>query len=473
MEYAQWRRGSLPVGDLRERGGSEPPPEALLQAIWFHQRLRREQLRTVDGRTIRILHPGFWNRGPGPDFQRAIVQFDAEPARSGDVEIDIVPSNWRGHRHHTNPAFRNVLLHVIWTGDSAEGMPTLAINSALDARLEELAWWHGADGVRAFPDELTGRCCAPLRELSEERLRELLRQAAAIRLQGKAAQLHARAREAGWEQALWEGLFRGLGYKRNQWPMLRLAELRLRLCPDQGRPAATLTQARLFGIGGLLPEELGRHRSTAQYVRHLWDSWWRERDAFADCVLPRELWNFAGSRPANHPERRLGLAAHWLAEGGLPAKLERWCASAIAEDQLQSSLLGVMQTDADEFWDLHWTLRSKPTAKPQPLLGATRLTDLAVNAVLPWLWVRSVEGRNETLRAELERRYFGWPAAEDNAVLRLARQRLLGGRPGKLFRSAAAQQGLLQIVADFCSHSNALCEECRFPGLVGQWSVTP
>jgi hypothetical protein len=31
---------------------------------------------------------------------------------------------------------------------------------------------------------------------------------------------------------------------------------------------------------------------------------------------------------------------------------------------------------------------------------------------------------------------------------------------------AAAQQGLLQIVRDFCDHSNAICADCRFPELV-------
>jgi hypothetical protein len=28
---------------------------------------------------------------------------------------------------------------------------------------------------------------------------------------------------------------------------------------------------------------------------------------------------------------------------------------------------------------------------------------------------------------------------------------------------------LLQIVRDFCEHSNALCESCRFPELVRSW----
>ena len=93
----------------------------------------------------------------------------------------------------------------------------------------------------------------------------------------------------------------------------------------------------------------------------------------------------------------------------------------------------------------------------------------AVNVVLPWLWVRAVEGRNESLRREIERRYFAWPAAEDNSVLKLARQRLLGGGASLVAKTAAMQQGLLQVVRDFCGHSNAVCAGCRFPELVKAW----
>ena len=62
-------------------------------------------------------------------------------------------------------------------------------------------------------------------------------------------------------------------------------------------------------------------------------------------------------------------------------------------------------------------------------------------------------------------------AAEDNAVLRLARDRLLGGRRDVKLASAAMQQGLLQIVRDFCNHSNALCADCKFPELVRNWKI--
>jgi hypothetical protein len=104
------------------------------------------------------------------------------------------------------------------------------------------------------------------------------------------------------------------------------------------------------------------------------------------------------------------------------------------------------------------------------LLGGTRATDLAVNVILPWLWVRAAKGKNTTLRLEIERRYFGWPAAEDNSVLKLARQRLLGTSSRRALRSAAEQQGLMQIVRDFCENSNAVCENCRLPECVRDWN---
>jgi hypothetical protein len=466
--YAEWRQRSADFPPLREE--SEPPPERLLQAVWFHQRVLRDRLRTADGRVVQVLHPGFWNREPGPDFRGALIRFDAEPPRAGDIEIDLHSADWRAHQHHANPNFRNVVLHVVWEGERSTDQPTLTLKPVLDSPLANLALWLGSESARAFPLELLGRCCAPLRGLPTERLDELLHQAAFLRLQSKAAQFQARARQAGWEQALWEGLFRALGYKHNLWPMQRLGELRARCCPESQRPAVLPLQARLLGVGGLLPEEWPRTQpGTDRYARRLWDSWWRERDAFQDCALPRALWKFSGLRPANHPQRRLALVAHWLAEGQLPARLENWCAASLDPAGQPPALLEVFQVAPDDFWSCHWTLRSKPMSEPQPLLGAARLTDLAVNVVLPWLWVRAVEGKNDRLRREMERRYFGWPAAEDNAVLRLARQRLLGGAPARRLGGAAGQQGLLQIVKDFCEHSNALCADCRFPELVRQW----
>ncbi|HEY9173493.1 MAG TPA: DUF2851 family protein [Verrucomicrobiae bacterium] len=466
--YAQACERFGVLADLRDTG--DVPPERLLQAIWHHQRLHRDRLRTLEGQPVRVLHPGFLNREGGPDFRDALVGIGDEPPRCGDVEVDLRASGWRAHGHDRNPNFKNVILHVVWEADrtAQTGLAVLALRQTLDAPLGELARWLGSDSAGAFPENLQGQCSPPLRELSAGQLTALLHEAAGVRLRSKASQFQARARSVGWEQALWEGLFRALGYKHNTWPMQALAEHRLRW--SEGCVEALEFQARLLGLSGLLPAELNQATSpSGRYLRRVWDQWWREREAFLDCVLPRAVWHLHGLRPANHPQRRLALAAHWLADGKVPNQLEVWCAADLSPAALVDSLLEILQARGDDFWSWHWTLRSSRLAKPQPLLGATRVSDLAVNVILPWLWIRAAEGGNERLRKSLEGRYFAWPAAEDNAVLRLARQRLLGNASPQALPDAAAQQGLLQIVRDFCDSSTALCDECRFPDVVREW----
>ncbi len=464
--YATWRASRPNAAQLHEDG---PPPERLLQAVWQHQRVLRDQLALVDGRAVRVLHPGFRNREAGPDFHDAIVQFGSDTPRRGDVEVDLAASGWRAHRHDVNPNFRAVVLHVVWDGSGSDGLPTLALKSRLDAPLGELSEWLGGE-ESSRGGELAGKCSGPLRELPRAELDAILRQAALVRLQLKAAQLAARARQSGWEQSLWEGLFSALGYKHNVWPMRRLAEL---VGASGDKLPAELWQARIFGWSGLLPAELPRVRGAdADYLRQLWDAWWRERERFNEVILPRAAWRMSGLRPANQPLRRLALVAHWLASGDLPARLERWFTREVADQQLATSLLERLQPSGHDFWSWHWTLKSPRLKSPQPLLGAARLTDLAVNVVLPWLWARAAAGRNQSLCASAETRFLTWPAGEDNATLRLARERLFAGAPPRgLFHHAAGQQGLLQIVRDFCDHSNALCDQCRFPELVRRVSA--
>ena len=193
--------------------------------------------------------------------------------------------------------------------------------------------------------------------------------------------------------------------------------------------------------------------------------------------------------------------SHWLADKKFVSKIEQWCAASTGDgrhagdienfgtaarrpsEKPADSLLKIFQPPPDEFWSWHWTFRSARLKKPQPLLGGARMTDLAVNVILPWLEARVAEGKNASLRLGIEQRYFGWAPAEDNSVLKLARQRLLGEsrsagdqeagtvthRPPPILTSAAAQQGLTQVVHDFCGRTNAVCDNCRFPELVRGW----
>jgi Protein of unknown function (DUF2851) len=495
--YAQWRPQSAAANLLCD----EPiPTERLLQRIWQHQRLKRDALKTSDGKIVRVFHPGFASVEGGPDFCDAVLQIGGDPPRSGDVEIDLRSAGWHVHGHDRNKNFQNVLLHAVWdetkSASNGSAPAILILKNALDAPLAELNLSLENESLRSLPENLRGKCCAPLCELDEVKLAELLRQAALVRFENKAAQFRARAKNVGWVQTLWENLFRALGYKHNVWPMQNLAETIVARAsrPCDGSPKRTggtpvpllALQARLLGVSGLLPDELTRaQKSSDTYLRRAWDFWWRERDEFENCILPRAVWKFHGLRPANHPQRRLALASHWLADENFVSKIEGWAAGVGQASRLSSvskknetgatpvlqkencaSLLKILQPPVDEFWSWHWTFKSARMKKPQPLLGDARVTDLAVNVILPWLWIRAKEGGNEKIRREVEQRFFAWPAAEDNSILKLARQRLLGTSNARVLKTAAAQQGLMQIVRDFCGHSNAVCDDCRFPELV-------
>ena len=344
----------------------------------------------------------------------------------------------------------------------------MAMKPFLDEPIKELSLWLGSESAQNFPGTLKGQCCGPLQDLSHEKLESLLRQAAFVRLQRKANDLQARAKQGGWEQALWEGIFRALGYKQNVWSMQRMGEL---LAQHGGatasRPKSALAwQAWLLGMSGLLPTQPEDINDDA-YLRSIWEFWWRERDAAHELVLPRSLWRFNGIRPSNLPQRRLALAAHWLASPQFLPELEKWFTEENSASSRLAALTDLLQVEEDPFWSWHWTFRSVRLSQPQPLIGAGRVSDLAINVILPWFWIRAVIGKNEKLQRHAEKIYSSWPAGEDNVVLRLARNRLFARAIGPhQLRTAAEQQGLLQIVRDFCEHSNAICAECRFPSLV-------
>lgn len=465
IPYLRWRltKWRERRGGLRE--GSPPVAESVLQQIWHHQRIKRGELVDTTGRAVRVLHPGFWNRESGPDFLGAIIQFGEDPPRQGDVEIDLGNDGWAGHGHANNPAYAKVVLHVVWRSKGQEAnLPTLEMGRFLDAPVEELEFWLG-DSAPAFPEFLRGKCHAPLSFLGDQELEGLLRQAAEARLRDKAAAMQAAARQGGWAQALWEALFSALGYKQNTWPMRRLAEMAPSLQGD-GK-SEELLASRLFGVSGLLPKELPRASPEAgAEVTRMWEMWWRESAEWEGRIVPKEAWRWSHIRPANHPQRRLALAAYWLAQDKLPDRLAGWLSTWVEEKDLPESLEELLEPPRDHPWRHRFTLESKQSTTPHRLLGRDRLGDVAMNVVLPWLWLRALAGRNEELERVARRRYHAWPASGSNSVVRLAVERLLGGRRPPVLKSAAGHQGLIQIVRDFCGRSNSLCQHCEFPDLL-------
>ena len=421
-----------------------------LQARWFAGSFGRD-FTTIDGRKARVVQFGVWNHEAGPDFAEAAMSFDGAAPQRGCIELDPEDADWERHGHATNTDYDSVVLHVFLARGKREFFTRTSQNRLvpqvqLDVRAID-------DPPNPQPEAKPGRCMAPLRALPVEKVREVLLGAARFRLQRKAAAIARLGDIHGPDEALYQTLATTLGYKSNKLPFTLLAQrLPLRLLRNERDSA----EALLFGVAGFLDQrDLGEFDSpTRAWLRGLWDRWWPRRAEFERLTIPRPLWKMSGQRPANHPQRRLAALTQLVRHWPRVRALRDACApEAIAKffDELHN-----------EYWDHHYTVTSKPSAKRMALVGESRVTEMLANVFFP-IGIAADPTRWAEFR-EL-------PATLTNRRVETAAQRLFGGEPPepRTLRSAAMQQGLLQIYEDFCQRDASDCEQCPFPRQLAKW----
>ena len=423
--------------------------EMELQAHWFAGNFGRD-FRTVDGRTARVVQFGVWNREAGPDFAEAAVALDGGAAGRGSIELDPEARDWEQHGHAENPDYENVVLHVFTRAGAGEFFTRTARHRNVPQVLLDVASLT-TEPPNPLPTAIPGRCCAPLRELAEEQAREVLLGAAQFRLRKKAAALAKLTELHGADEALYQALAATLGYKSNKLPFTLLAQrLPLRLL-RRGDAAALL-----FGVSGFLPatDLAAFDAPTRSYLRGLWERWWPRRAEFERLAIAPGFWRMAGQRPANHPQRRLaalaGIIRHWpkiraLRDRCAPAEIHEFFAK-----------LG------DAYWDHHYTVSSKPSAKRMALVGESRVTEMLANVFFPLAIAADATRWTgfKTLRAPLA-----------NQRVEVAALRLFADSPraAEFLKFAALQQGLLQVYEDFCLRDASDCELCPFPRQLAGW----
>ena len=74
--------------------------------------MNRAGLTTAGGEPIRIIYPGRKNDGRGADFRDAVIA-TSQGVIKGDIEVHVKSSDWQAHRHHQDPAYNRVILHVV------------------------------------------------------------------------------------------------------------------------------------------------------------------------------------------------------------------------------------------------------------------------------------------------------------------------------------------------------------------------
>jgi hypothetical protein len=454
-----------PPLSLREEA-APTPTELEVQALWFEQ-LYQPGLKTDDGRTVEIIQPGFWNHGGGPDFSRAVARFSKngkpeDDLSIGNVEVHLRAADWSAHGHHTDSAYENTILHVVWEAkgkaffpatESFRRVPQIVLSTQLVAPWPELQPLCAAMLKGPLPGAVPGRCSPELAALPADQIAEILRAAGLFRLRQKARRWYWRQRIASPAQALHEALAEALGFHANQIPM-RLVAQRLPWAKlRELKPEARL--AHLFGLAGFLPNEsVTRLQSEPRaWLRELWEIWWKARGALDYALLPKSQWKLAGLRPLNRPERRFAALAQIVPR--IPDLLA--ALKARDADRFSATLLGIR----DPFWEKHATLTGTPLATPCRLLGEERVHDILINVFWPMVSLEDPAAADTALRQF---------QAASNGAARIATQRLLvSALTPKQAREALVQQGLLQIFRDYCQTDCSQCRTCSFPELVKQW----
>ena len=430
---------------------AERAPEIELQARWFSGEFGRD-FQAVDGRPVKVIQFGVWNREAGPDFVEAAISIDGGPPERGAIELDMDARDWERHGHATNPAYEHVLLHVFFESGAAVAFTRTASNRSLPQVRLDLHSLAGAPPPNPVPLAAPGRCLAPLRDLDLATVREILEGAAQFRLRRKAARLCRRREAHGDDEALYQALAETLGYKSNKLPFALLSQRApLRLLRRHGQIGALL-----FGIAGFLkPEDFPTAApATKAYLRDLWEKWWTLRAEWEGLIIPAKLWKMAGQRPVNHPQRRLAALAAMVAVWPKIRAAAEECSPA----KTHKLLAGLH----DDYWDHHYTVHSGESKTPMALIGPSRVNEMLINVLYPWVIIDRPEKWDE---------YRALPADLSNRRVEVAAARLFATDPRQagLLKSAAIQQGLLQVYEDFCMQDQTDCAACPFPRQVAQW----
>ncbi|MBI3993307.1 MAG: DUF2851 family protein [Candidatus Lambdaproteobacteria bacterium] len=456
--------------------------EAVLQAIWAHQLIRRQGLRTVGGSPLRVQFPGWLNREAGPDFRNAQLLIGGVERR-GDVEIHVHPRDWRAHGHGADPAYANVVLHVVLRAHeqvkavSSEGggrIPELELATCLAPGLAGLL--DDPQGMLRRYADLPGRCGMSLLGRGPEALLAVIAGAAETRAKRKADAVAAEWRGETPAQLLYELLFQSLGYRPYAAAFRALAR-RFPLRDVEallGGPYGDARQAvlaRWFGALGLLQDEQPGCSAVGLVAEY---RAWREHWLALGQPPLTPAFKRAPARPWNSPERRLVGLFHHLYAARADDWFKVWLGRLHALDGLRDqpdlrnaalkALEGAFDTPGWEPWRNMVSFQRDPLAQGGQLIGRDRISIIVANAVIPLFLAYARHGGDADLERLLYRLFIVLPPEAPNARTRFMEKRLLPLEP--LPRNLRTQQGLLQIHQDFCNSYEEGCADCSLPDLM-------
>lgn len=429
--------------------------EQLLHYVWQHRLYDASCLTTTDGQRVEVTDPGLHNFNAGPDFFNAKVRIDGT-MWAGNVEIHDRASDWDRHGHAQDPAYNNVVLHVVGQDDgraitAAGEQPPQVVMSVPDEVLRNYR--------QLLSEERYPPCWRVIPRLPLLKVHAWMSALTTERLEAKTQRILGYLERSGgdWEQAFFTALARNFGFGINGEAFEEWA----RHIPPQTvvkhRDDVFQVEAFFLGQAGLLePEAVAEERRDDYYERLLREYRFLQHK-FSLTPMEGRRWRFLRLRPQNFPYIRLSQFATLYSRCAIDF-------SRLIEAPDAATLRRLLQTETTEYWSRHYTFgRQMPEKrksavssgeKARPLtLSKTSLDLLIINTAAPLLFAYGRERLDEGL-CERAFRLLEETTPEHNFITRsweLA---------GLTVSHAADSQALIQLKKEYCDRKD--CLRCRF-----------
>jgi len=424
-----------------------PVSELTLSRIWQDGLYTRE-MRTADGRRLSVIYGGVWTHQNGPDFRDAMLEIDGRLVR-GAVELHLRSSDWDRHGHQHNPAYDDVILHVVAENDTRRGahgpsgnpVPTVVLTDYLTRPLQDLAEQMFVTALGSLGSQ---SCLPTLAGGRPDAIRDVLRRSGWKRMTARQLRFNQDLERMPPGEALYLGLLDGMGLIQNRDGMAALgATLPLGSLEATADGTGVGVLALLLGAGGFLPLS-PMHAELAdvskQQVQEI--EYRAETLLTAFCVEPllQSVWTLNRVRPQNHPVRRLASFSSLI-------ELSR-------KHGLLSTMLA-LPLDGGRSWRT-WL------ASARPAIGRARIDQITVNILAPFIAAYADVTGDESLAERISELWEVLPGSADDSIAKGTLTQIVGTQHFKV-NLAIESQGLHEIGRNGCRQLR--CFECPIAAL--------
>lgn len=409
--------------------------EDFLHYLWKFKKFNTLNLKTAQDELITIIKTGDYLELSGPDFFNAHIEIGNQKW-AGNVEIHTKSSDWYLHNHENDPAYKNVILHVVWENDTAifradnTEIPVLILKDYVDKDI--IANYNALVSPKtwiACEKQIKGIDSFIFKSWQERLFFE--------RLERKSRFIYELLEEMNqdWEAVLFCLLAKNFGLNTNGISFLQIAKsIPFSIIRKEGFENENL-EALFFGGAGLLDvekEDVYFKDLKFRYF-YLLHKYQLERK-FAEPV------QFFKLRPDNFPTLRLSQLA------GLYHKYQNLFSKIIDLKSLHT-VYDLLNVSASDYWQNHYQF-DKESPKKSKQLSKSFVDLIVINTIIPiqFAYLNSLgQSAGEDLID-----FMNEVTSEKNAVI--DKFNSFGIKSKNAFES----QTLLELKNEYCNHKACL-----------------